>query len=69
MDDATRAGAGTRRSNGAIALSIIGSGLAGVIAMLAVIPAWFARDWTAVGVLAGAAGLSFGLLANALLRQ
>ena len=69
MDDAGRGSSGTRRSNSAIALSIIGAGAAGVIAMITVIPAWFASDWTAIGVLCGAAGIAFGLLANALLRQ
>jgi len=60
---------GVRRSNSAIGISVLGSSAAGVVALLAAIPAWFAADWVGVGALTGAAGIAFGLLANALLRQ
>jgi hypothetical protein len=67
--DSAQESKGLRRSNSAIGISVVGSSAAGIVAMLATIPAWFAADWVGVGVLTGAAGIAFGLLANALLRR
>lgn len=57
------------RHNAPLAIAIIGGCTAGVVAILTVIPAWFEQSWMAVGMLLLAAGVSFGLLANALLRR
>jgi hypothetical protein len=59
----------SRLSNAALALSIIGSCAVGVIAIVMIVPAFYERHWLGIAVMLLAAAMSFGLLANAILRR
>jgi hypothetical protein len=52
-----------------IGLTIMGSGITGVVSLIAALFPLFDGDFVAVGVCLIAAALAFGLLANALLCE
>jgi hypothetical protein len=54
--------------NTIIGLASLGGGITGVVGFVAALIALFNGDFVATGVCLIAAGLSFGLLANAVLR-
>lgn len=56
------------RSETVLGLSVLLGLLTGILALASAVFAFFSYDWVATGICLGAAGLSFGLVANALLR-
>ncbi|HEY4218722.1 MAG TPA: hypothetical protein VGM67_16385 [Gemmatimonadaceae bacterium] len=59
----------TRRTSWLIGFSTLGSVIAGVLALIAALFAFVSAEWEAAGVCLVAAGVAFGALANALLRE
>lgn len=55
--------------NVTIGLTILGCVVVGIAAFLAAIAAFLEGEYVALGACLAAAGLSFGLLANAVLRE
>ncbi|MGC9523244.1 MAG: hypothetical protein ACP5HG_15340 [Anaerolineae bacterium] len=49
--------------------SVVAGMVTGFLALGAAIFAFFGNDWMATGICLAAAGLSFGLVANAMLRD
>jgi hypothetical protein len=52
-----------------IGLATVGSGITGIASFVAAFFPFFSGEFTAAGVLLIAAAVSFGLLANAVLRE
>ena len=57
------------RLEAVIGLSVVLGMVTGVLGVIAAVFAFFSYDWMAAGVCIGAAGLAFGLVANAVLRN
>jgi hypothetical protein len=57
-----------KQLNSLIGLSVVGCSITGVVGFIAAVFALFTGELTAAGMCLTAAALSFGLLANALLR-
>ena len=56
-------------TNALVGLAVIGSAVTGVAGFIGALFPFLSGDFLSAGVCVAAAGLSFGLLANALLRQ
>jgi hypothetical protein len=59
----------TERLDAILGQSVIAAMITGVAAVVAAIFAFIQGDWVGTGVCLGAAGLAFGLLANAMMRD
>ncbi len=57
------------RFNATIALAVLGGGVTGIASLTAALFPFFNGEYLAAGMFVVAAALSFGLLANAVLRQ
>jgi hypothetical protein len=69
MDDTRPTEAAMRRFRGTLALSVIGGAATGVLGALFGVFAFISNEWTSAASFLVAAGIAFGLLANALLRR
>ena len=69
MDDTRPTDAAMRRFRGTLALSVIGGAVTGVLGALFGVYAFLSDQWTSAAGFLIAAGIAFGLLANALLRR
>jgi uncharacterized membrane protein len=52
-----------------LSVGIIAGLVTGFVALIAAVLAFFSADWVGTGACLAAAGLAFGLISNAVLRQ
>ena len=60
---------GRRKGETIAGVAVVCGMVTGYAALIAAVFAFFSFNWVGAGVCLGAAGLSFGLVANAALRQ
>ena len=57
-----------KKASALVGLSVLGSCIAGVLSLIVAVLSFFDGDFAVTGICLAAAGASFGLLANAVLR-